>query len=390
MSDLVFKYEASRRALDAHSIVSVTDVKGNILHVNELFCKISMYSRAELVGKNHRVIKSDEHPPEVFRQMWRTIAKGEIWHGEMKNKRKDGGFYWVKTTIMPVLNHAGKPYQYTSIRTDITDRKLAELELLRSREKLKTALQVKSDFLSRMNHELRTPLNGIIGLRDVLEETDLDVVQKELVTEIKHSADALLKILVDLLDFEKASSGHITLENINMNVVDYAAEVELKWRRVAKAQGVEFVCGVGENLPNILKFDPNQMKKIIDVLLNNAFKFTKSGKVGLCIRLGCENTIITEVTDTGIGIPEDAVGKIFDPFFQHDSSLSRQSDGTGIGLALCKYLVTYMGGHICVISTLGQGSLFRVTLPLLPVGEDIPHKNAAAVASEDMHKVNGC
>lgn len=369
MKDFIFERDASRQALDAHSIVSVADVQGNILHVNDLFCQVSMYSRAELLGENHRVIKSDEHSPEVFRQMWRTIAKGEIWHGDIKNRKKDGGFYWVKTTIMPVLSPDGKPYQYISIRTDITDRKLAELELLRSREKLKTALHVKSEFLSRMNHELRTPLNGILGLSEVLDETDLDADQKEFVTEIKNSADTLMRLLVDLLDFEKASADHITLVNTNMNVVDYIAEIGQKWHPVAKAQGVEFECEVAESLPKILKFDPVQMQKIIDEMLKNAFNFTQSGKVALCIRLGPGNAIITEVTDTGIGIPEAALDTIFSPFFQHDSSLSRQSDGLGIGLAMCKDLVIFMGGEISAVSQLGRGSQFKVTLPLLPLGE---------------------
>jgi PAS domain S-box-containing protein len=365
MSGYIFEFDAFRQALDAHSIVSVTDVKGNILHANDLFCRISGFSHAELLGKNHRIIKSDEHAPEIFKQMWRTIAKGDIWHGEIKNNKKNGGFYWVKTTIMPILNQAGKPYQYISIRTDITDRKMAETNLSNSREKLKIALQAKSDFLSRMNHEIRTPLNGIIGMCDVLGETPLDAEQKEFLDHIKSSSDGLMALLLNLLDFEEVSSGHIVVDATWINIADFMSAIMQHWQQIALGQGLEFECSLNPALPDRLKFDPALLRRIIDELLKNAFKFTISGKVSLAIRPGEHATIITEVKDTGTGISAAARVLIFSPFTQQDSAISRQNDGAGIGLALCKELVTRMGGEISVKSDPGQGSRFRVELPIM-------------------------
>ncbi|MBE9476613.1 MAG: PAS domain S-box protein [Proteobacteria bacterium] len=365
MDKFIFEDDVFRQALNAHAIVSATDVQGDIIYANDLFCEISGYTRAELMGQNHRLVKSDVHSPDKFRHMWRTIAHGEIWHGEIKNIKKDGGFYWVRTTIMPILNPAGKPCQYISIRTDITETKQAEAKLFRSREKLKIALRAKSDFLSRMNHELRTPLHGIIGLSEVMAETDLDDDQREFLSEIQASSDGLMKMLTDLLDFEESMTGPAGLENAMVNLGDLSTMIKQKWQPISLAQNIEYECKISKDLPPALKFDPKMMRRIIDELLNNAFKFTTHGKITLCIRAGAGDTIITEVQDTGVGIPDDAICSIFAPFTQQDSSISRKNDGTGIGLALCKELVTRMGGELSVTSKLGQGSLFRVELPIL-------------------------
>lgn len=167
LSQTIQELVGYKYALDKHSIVAITDQTGRITYVNDKFCQVSQYTRDELIGQDHRIIKSGYHSQEFMREMWKTIANGNIWKGEVKNRAKDGSFYWVDTTIIPFLNNDDKPYQYLSIRTDITQRKQAEEEKEQLIRKLEEALIFKDQFLATMSHELRTPLNAIMGFASI-------------------------------------------------------------------------------------------------------------------------------------------------------------------------------------------------------------------------------
>jgi PAS domain S-box-containing protein len=186
-------------ALDQAAIVATTDVAGRITYVNDRFCEISKYSRDELIGQDHRIVNSGLHPKEFMRDLWRTIAGGKVWHGEIRNRAKDGAFYWVDTTIVPFVNDGGKPYQYIAIRHDITERKLAE-ERLRHQESLARVGQLAA----MVAHEVKNPLAGIKGVLQVLmSRRPADDPERGVMHDIIDRVDALNELISDLLVFAR-------------------------------------------------------------------------------------------------------------------------------------------------------------------------------------------
>jgi PAS domain S-box-containing protein len=219
-----------KHALDESAIVAITDQKGIIKHVNDNFCKISKYSKEELTGQDHRIINSGYHSKEFIRNIWVTIANGRIWRGELRNRAKDGTIYWVDTTIVPFLNEQGKPYQYLAIRSDITQRKLAEEKLLKINEELEIKVkertlelthalerekelnEMKSRFVSIASHEFRTPLSAILSSTSLVEhytKPDQEEKRKKHVDRIKSSVRNLTSILDDFLSLEKLEQGKV-------------------------------------------------------------------------------------------------------------------------------------------------------------------------------------
>src|SRR5688572_8914308 len=188
-----------KRALDHAAIVATTDVSGRITYVNDKFVEVSGYSREELIGQDHRIINSAYHPKEFIRDLWRTIANGQVWHGELRNRAKDGHFYWVDTTIVPFLTERGKPYQYIAIRSDISARKAAEEQLVQQ-----AALASVGKVAAVVAHEVRNPLAGIKGAVQVLmgrrQSGDADVpIMRDIVSRI----DALSNLIDELMVFAR-------------------------------------------------------------------------------------------------------------------------------------------------------------------------------------------
>jgi len=216
--EIIRQLEFQKFVLDQSAIVAITDEKGIITYVNDKFCQISQYSRDELIGKTHKIIKSDYHSAEFFKELWITISQGKIWQGEVKNKAKDGSCYWVATTIVPFLNEMGKPFQYMAIRFDITQLKNTQKALEKAKLNLEKANQIKSEFLATISHEIRTPMNGIIGMTTLLLDTRLNEQQLFFTDTIRQCNDQLLNIINEILDFSKIESGKIQLEENTFNL----------------------------------------------------------------------------------------------------------------------------------------------------------------------------
>ena len=355
-------------ALDQHAIVSMTNLDGNITYANDRFCDISGYTRDELLGKNHRIVKSEMHPAEFFTALWQTITQGKVWHGEVKNRKKDGTHYWVDATIVPLMGADGLPQQYIGIRTDITAIKDLEQSLLVATAKAEAANRAKSEFLANMSHEIRTPMNGVIGMTELALDTELNATQRSYLGTVKSSAQSLMVILNDILDFSKIEAGQLRIESIDFPLASTLTEILKPIAARATRKGLVLHCQFDPELPEQVRGDPGRIRQIVTNLCDNAIKFTANGS--LTIHLQCKPVdgdayeVQLSVRDTGIGIPAAKQQGVFEAFSQADSSTTRRFGGTGLGLTISTRLVALMGGRIWVESTAGQGSTFHFTVRL--------------------------
>ncbi len=235
-----------------------------------------------------------------------------------------------------------------------------ELEI--QKQKAEEAARAKSMFLANMSHEIRTPLNGIIGISKILEESGLNEEQQELIAIISNSGENLLNIVNDILDFSKIESGQIQLENIDFDLREIVQAIIKLLKFNAEKKGLQIFAEIDKNIPDILIGDPYRLNQIITNLLNNAVKFTEKGQVKISVKMEAKSDetadILFQVVDTGIGISENGLTKLFKEFSQTETSTARKYGGTGLGLAICNNLVTFMGGEIGVNSSEGDGSEF--------------------------------
>jgi PAS domain S-box-containing protein len=400
-------------ALDASTIVDITDKNGNIKFVNENYTKISKYSYDELVGGSHSMVNSTFHPKEFMNELWATISVGKVWKGDIRNKAKDGGLYWLSMTIVPFRDEKGNPYQYVAISIDITKKKELEQELTEakifaelattiaeeSRNSAEDAVVSKQQFLSNMSHEIRTPMNAIIGFTKVVLKTELTAKQKEYLMAIKMSGDSLIVLINDILDLAKVDSGKMTFEKtpfkllLSINAMLHLFETKIQ------EKNLELITKYDQNIPEVLLGDPIRLNQIILNLVSNAVKFTNNGKITVSIRMLSQDdekaTVEFSVQDTGIGIRATKIGKIFENFQQATNTTSRLYGGTGLGLAIVKQLVEAQGGTIDIKTKVNKGSTFSFVLDFKKTTVEAVHepeileldssiKNTKILVVEDM------
>jgi len=351
-------------ALDESSIVAITDQKGIIKHANENFCNISKYSSEELIGQDHRIIKSGHHPKEFIRDLWVTIAKGEIWRGEFKNKAKDGTFYWVDTTIIPFLNEAGKPYQYLSIRTDISKRKMAEKELRILNEELEKRIIERTEelesFSFSVSHDLRAPLRAISGYITIMEENHnivLDPEGKRLLGEVQNNAKRMTDMINDILIFSRLGRKEITDKSlINVNELIEASLIEINQAMPNYAE-IKF-----SNLLPVM-CDYALLKHVFINLLSNAIKYSsKNENPVIEINSKKENKeVIYSIKDNGAGFDMQYSDKLFGVFQRLHSM--QEFPGTGVGLSIVRRIIHKHDGKVWAEGEVDKGATFFFSLP---------------------------
>ena len=336
-----------KRALDAAAIVATTDVQGRITYANDKFVEISGYSREELLGQDHRIINSGHHPPEFIRELWRTIAQGQVWHGELRNRAKDGHFYWVETTIVPFVNEDGKPYQYIAIRADITARKEAE-DMITHQASLARVGQMAAV----LAHEVRNPLAGIRGAMQVLMgRRKPDDPERAVMQEIVARTESLNDLINDLLLFARPRPPRITQVDLASLVADVCAAV----RQDPAAHGIELV---SEGPPLAVQADGDLTRAtVLNLVLNAAQALQGTGRITVSIGAAGQGMVQVQVRDTGPGIPPEIREQIFEPFF------TTKTRGGGLGLPIAQRTAELHGGTLSVHCPAEGGTVFTLTLP---------------------------
>jgi PAS domain S-box-containing protein len=361
-----------KAALDEHAIVAITDPRGQITYVNEKFCAISKYSRAELIGQDHRIINSHHHPREFMRDLWATIGQGMVWKGEIKNQAKDGSFYWVDTTIVPFLNADGKPYQYVAIRADITGRKLAEEELNRLNQELARRVRERTAELESSNHELeafcysvshdlRAPLRHIDGFAELLRESagsGLSDKSRRYLDQITSSAKQMGRLIDDLLHFSRTGRAEIRRSPLNLLPLVDGVVRDLKTETAGR--DIQWKLG---SLP-VVQADAAMLRQALVNLLSNAVKYTRPRERAE-IQVGClsgePGELVIFVRDNGVGFDMEYVDKLFGVFQRLHSD--EEFEGTGIGLANVRRIIARHGGRVWAEGKVGEGATFFISLP---------------------------
>ncbi|MFZ8938252.1 MAG: PAS domain-containing protein, partial [Nitrosopumilaceae archaeon] len=274
-----------KEALDKSANVLITDTTGSIIYVNDDFCKVSKFSREELLGENPRIVSSYYHDKEFFKDMWETLSEGKAWKGDIKNKAKDGSYYWSKATISPLLGDDGKPEQYIAILTDITNQKILEEKLSDALKNVKEAEIRKEEFSSMMTHELNTPLVPIKGYCEMLKDTDtfgkLNDDQIDFIGKIESNATLLERLISDLLDVQKLDMKKMTFVITEFNLDEFMNELKENNNHLMKSKEIDFTVKCPKNL--ILKSDKHRLRQVLDNLIRNSVDFVpeKDGKIAV-------------------------------------------------------------------------------------------------------------
>ncbi len=341
------------------------DLRGNFICVNEAYCRMFNRTRSEYAGAHFSKFGRDDLKAslrEVFEKVYRTGEPVRSFEFESSPGK------FIEQSISLKRSAKGQPIGFVSVLRDCTTRKLYECELAKAKEEAEAANKAKSQFLANMSHEVRTPMNGILGMTDLVLSTELTAEQREFLSIVKLSADSLLVVLNDILDYSKMEAGKVELDPVQFSMAELAGDAMKAMALAAHERGLELAFHLHADVPAVLVGDSLRLRQVLLNLVGNAIKFTETGevevKVGVRERSDSDVTLRVSIRDTGIGIAPEKLVRLFHPFEQADTSTTRQYGGTGLGLAISRRIVNLMDGDVGVESTPGEGSTFHFTAKL--------------------------
>lgn len=358
------EFEGTVHAIGRSQAVIEFDLQGRVLHANDNFLALTGYALHEVQGRHHAMFCTPEMAAsQAYQHLWQRLAQGQFDAGEYLRVGKDGRQVWIQATYNPIFDAEGRPFKVIKFATDLTERRTMEQDLRTAKERAEHAATARSTFLANMSHEIRTPMNAIIGFTEALFDTPLETTQRRHLGTVHHAARSMLRLLNDILDTAKLEKGAVELEVADFSLRELCDQILASLRITAAKKGLDLLLDYPPDVPEHWQGDAFRIQQVLLNLLGNALKFTHEGHVTLRVR-GQDGGLTLQVQDTGIGIDEAGIERIFDPFAQADASTTRRYGGTGLGTTIARQLCELMGGTIALSSRVGQGSTFTVRLPL--------------------------